>query len=177
MASETQKIHFILTGGTIDSYYDGTKDTVVANKKSVIPGYIKDLKLTEEVVFDQICMKDSRHITEKDLIKLLKTVEESPHKRIIITHGTYTMPDTARYLQGNLQRKDQTIILTGSMAPMKGAAVAAPSDGPFNLGYSMSEVQSLPEGIYVCMNGRIFKPNEVLKMLYGGRFTSIYSVK
>lgn len=39
-------------------------------------------------------MKDSRDFKPKDLENVLKTVEKSPHTKIIITHGTYTMPDT-----------------------------------------------------------------------------------
>lgn len=77
-------------------------------------------------------MKDSRQLGENDRKEILKAIEESPSNKIIITHGTYTMPDTARYLKANLKRNDQTIILTGSMIPIKGFS---PSDGTFNLGY------------------------------------------
>lgn len=95
-------------------------------------------------------------------------------QKIIITHGTYTMPDTARYLKANLKRDDQTIVFTGSMIPLTGFS---PSDAPFNLGYSIAKIQDLPAGIYVCMNGRVFSPNEVVKFLYGGRFVSVFGEK
>jgi len=139
-----QKIHLILTGGTIDSYYESTKDTAVPHKHSVLPEYIKSLNLYDEFEFTEICMKDSREITSSDIKKIFKTIEKSPYKRIIITHGTYTMPDTARYLEANLKKKDKVIIFTGSMIPLTGFA---PSDAPFNLGFSISQSHMLPNGI------------------------------
>ncbi len=164
-------VHFILTGGTIDSYYEGTKDTVVSNKHSVIPEFIESLKLYDETFFTEVCMKDSRDLTSKDREEILKVVEESSHKKIVLTHGTYTVPDTARYLKANLKRNDQTIVCTSSLLPIKGFS---PSDGPFNLGYALAQVQILEPGIYVCMNGRVFAPEEVMKIIQEGRFVSIF---
>jgi L-asparaginase len=166
------KIHFILTGGTIDSYYEGTKDTAVPNEKSVIPQFIKSLKLYEEFEFSEVCMKDSRDLSKSDVKKILEIIENSPHKRIIIAHGTYTMPDTARYLEANIKNKDKVIILTGSMIPLVGFS---PSDAPFSLGYSIAKSQELSNGIYVCMNGKVFSPAEIVKTLSEGRFSSIFN--
>lgn len=167
-----QTVHLILTGGTIDSYYEGTQDTAIPNEHSVIPEFIKSAKLYNKFLFTEVCMKDSRQLNENDHREILKTLEESPANKIIITHGTYTMPDTARYLKANLKRDDQTIILTGSMTPIKGFA---PSDGTFNLGYTLAQVQTLEPGIYVCMNGKVFSPEEVMKIIQEGRFSSIYN--
>ncbi len=166
------KIHFIITGGTIDSYYDGAKDTAVPSEKSVIPSFIKSLKLYDESVFTEVCMKDSRSLTSDNVKNVLKTIEESPHEKIIITHGTYTMPDTARFLNANLKRHDQVIVLTGSMIPIVGFS---PSDGPFSLGYAMAQLEHLAPGVYVAMNGRIFSPDEVIKVISEGRFSSIFN--
>ena len=88
MLKET--IHFIITGGTIDSYYEGAKDTAVPNEKSIIPQFVKSLKIFNPVEFTEVCMKDSRDIVKSDLKNILGVVEKSPHKKIIITHGTYT---------------------------------------------------------------------------------------
>jgi len=117
-------------------------------------------------------MKDSRDLTKQDLKKILTAVEKSPSKKIIITHGTYTMPDTARYLKTKLKRKNQTIIFTGSLIPLVGFS---PSDASFNLGYSIAKIQNLDPGIYISMNGRIFSPEEVTKLLHQGRFISLFS--
>ena len=165
-------LHFVITGGTIDSYYEGTKDTVIPHRKSIIPSFIKSLKLYERSLFTQVCMKDSRSLNQKDLKNILKTVEKSPCRRIIIPHGTYTMPDTARFLRRHLERRDQTIVLTGSMIPLYGFS---PSDGPFSLGYSIAKSQELPPGIYICMNGKVFSPEEVTKLIQEGRFISLFA--
>jgi L-asparaginase len=133
--TKKDKIEIIITGGTIDSYYDATKDTVVPSKASAIPEFIKSLKMDDVFSFNQICMKDSRSITKKDLKKILQVVNKSTSKKIIITHGTYTMPDSARFFEANLKRKDQVIIFTGSMIPLIGFS---PSDAPFNIGYALS---------------------------------------
>lgn len=164
-------IHFIITGGTIDSFYDGTKDTVTPLPHSSIPAFIKSLKLHENIEFTEICMKDSRALTKNDMLRVARTIQKSPHKKFIITHGTYTMPDTAKIVKTNLKQNDQTIIFTGSMIPLMGFA---PSDAPFNLGYSIARVQELTSGIYVAMNGKIFSPEEVAKLLYEGRFISVF---
>jgi L-asparaginase len=103
-----------------------------------------------------------------------KTIEESDHKHFLITHGTYTMPDTARYLQENLNEKDNVIIFTGSMIPLE---AFAGSDAAFNLGFSFAEIFYLKPGIYVCMNGRMFDPNEIAKLIGQGRFVSIFAEK
>ena len=82
------------------------------------------------------------------------------------------MPDSSRFLVANLKRKDQVIILTGSMIPFIGFS---PSDAPFNLGYALASVKTLNPGIYVCMNGQIFNPNEVVKNISEGRFVSVFN--
>lgn len=172
MNKGTFTIHFVITGGTIDSYYDGSKDTAVPNKESIIPSFIQSLKLYHSAEFTTVCMKDSRDLTREDLENVLKTIEESPHTKIIITHGTYTMPDTARFLKANLKRNDQTIILTGSVIPIQGFS---PSDGPFSLGYAVAKVEELPAGIYVAMNGKVFSPEEVMKVVSEARFASMFN--
>ena len=174
MVKKREPIHFVITGGTMDSSYDGTKDTVVPDKHSSIPSFIKSLKLYEKTKFTEVCMKDSRELTQANLKTIAKTIQESPCKKIIITQGTYTLPDIAKQLKANLKRSDQTIVFTSSTIPLTGFS---PSDAPFNLGYSIAKVQELKPGIYVCMNGRIFSPNEVVKLVYEGRFASIFGEK
>ena len=160
-------LHFIITGGTIDSHYDGTKDTAVPSDVSVIPQFIKSLKLYKDCSYTDICMKDSRDLNAQDIKRVLETAEKSPHTKIIITHGTYTMPDTAKYLKENLKRKDQTIILTGSMIPLGGFTM---SDGGFNLGYAVAQMEHLQAGVYVCMNGEVLEADKVKKDVKEGRF-------
>ena len=167
----TSTIHFIITGGTIDSHYDGSKDTVIPNKESVILSFMESLKLYHNIEATTICMKDSRELIREDLENVLTTVEKSAHHKIIITHGTYTMPDTARFLKANLTRNDQVVIFTASLVPLSGFA---PSDGPFNLGYAVAKLEDLVPGVYVAMNGKVFTSDEVMKTMSEARFTSIF---
>ncbi|MBI2638401.1 asparaginase [Candidatus Peregrinibacteria bacterium] len=162
-------IHFIFTGGTIDSYYDVTKDTAVPYVHSVIPQYLASLKLYTPFRFSRICMKDSRDIGMNDRKKMLRAIEKSTCSKILLTHGTYTMPKTAQFLHQHLRRRDQTIILTGSMIPLMGFS---PSDAGFSLGFALAKIQQLPPGVYVAMNGRAFTPGEVKKNIRKGRFES-----
>jgi L-asparaginase len=165
-------IHILITGGTIDSYYDVTKDTVVPNKETVIPNFIDSLKSYDtSFEYTTICMKDSRQINDEDRKKLVKAIEQSKHTKILIIHGTYTMPDTARYIQANLKRNDQAVILTASMIPLQGFS---PSDAPYNLGFSIAKLQDPEIGIFVCINSHVFLPGEITKNLSEGKFTSIY---
>jgi L-asparaginase len=164
-------IQFIITGGTIDSHYDGSKDTAVPNKESVIPSFIQSLRLHNDTDFAVVCMKDSRDLNEEDLKNLLSAVEKSAYEKIVITHGTYTIAESARFLKANLKRKDQTIIFTASAIPLSGFA---PSDGPFSLGYAVAKLEDLEPGIYVAINGRVFLPDEVMKIISEARFVSIF---
>jgi len=160
-------------GGTIDSHWEGKLDTAVTNERSVIPRFFQSLILYADVNFKEISMKDSRQLTPHDLTVLSEVVESAKEKKIIITHGTYTMPDTAKYLKAHLKRNDQTIILTGSMVPLDGFQSSS-SDAGFNLGYAIAKVEDLPVGVYLCMNGRTFAPDEVAKSLSEGKFFSVF---
>ena len=160
----------------MDSEWKGATDSVVVRENSILPEYFenlgKNLKFYDELVFTELCMKDSRAINDGDREKVLQAIEESEADKIIVTHGTYTLPDTARYIKANLKRKDQIIIVTGSMVPLHGFDY---SDAPFNLGYTFAQMQILEPGIYVCMNARVFSPDEVAKNIEEGKFYSLFS--
>jgi len=170
MAENYGTIHFILTGGTMDSDLDTSKDAIVPREKSTIPEYLEKLKLHNPVKYSSLFLKDSRDIRYKDREKLLEAVKKSDHKMIIITHGTYTMPDSGQYLKDHLPKNDKTIILTGSMTPLKGFDL---SDAPFNIGYAIAKVQALPPNVYLCMNGKVFDPDQVDKNRLNARFEEI----
>lgn len=165
-------IDFIITGGTIDSYYEVTTETTMPNKRSAIPDFIRILRLYEKCRFTTVCMKDSRNLTLSDRRKILAAVKKSISGKIIITHGTYTLPTTAKYIEANLEKTNKTIVFVCSMIPLAGFI---PTDAGFNIGYAIAKLQDLPAGIYVCMNGRIFAPEEVFKNIAEGRFGSIYT--
>lgn len=166
-------IHFIMTGGTIDASWDGVQDAIVVNEQSIIPQYFNKFKLVSDVTFTQVCMKDSREITDEDRKEILKAIEESEATKIIITHGTFTMPDTARFLQERLKRKDQTVVFTGAVTPLRSFEM---TDAGLNLGFAVSHVQHLPPGIYIAMKGKAFTIDEIEKQIKEGKFHEIFSL-
>lgn len=163
-----------MTGGTIDSVWDGKLDSMVVSDHSIIPSYINRIDFQEEVEFTEICMKDSRALTEEDLTQILKVIEESKADKIVITHGRYTMPDTVKFLFDKLEELKKTIVLTGGTSPIRGSEA---SDALFNLGYAVGKVQELKPGIYVCVNGRTLNAQEIEKAISEGKFYSVFEEK
>lgn len=166
-SDSSQKIHVILTGGRIDSVWDGQVDEIVISKQSVIPPFFKSIGLNLDFVFTEICMKDSRALTPQDREKMRETIDNSEALKIVITHGTHTLPDTVEYLQEKLQKKDKTIVFTGSSTPLKDFAL---SDAGFNLGYAIAKVQELPIGIYYCSSGKTISDSQMKQQLIEGNF-------
>ncbi len=160
-------VHFIKMGGTIE-FFDPAYDAI--NKKlmkldTTIDSYLKNL-IQPHFSFsaENVVEKDSREITNADRAKLVIAIESSPHKNIIITHGTFTMWQTAQYLENHLADKldvgDKKIILTGSMIPITGFTM---SDAGFNLGFTIASFAAIKPGVYMCMNGGIFQSGEAEK--------------
>ena len=145
-----ETVHFILTGGTIDSRYDGYFDTVVPRDHSILPAYVDGLKLDASVVFTEVCMKDSRTMSDEFRSQVVEVIANAPESRFVVTHGLYTMGDTAAYLKSHLAKSEKSIALVGSLVPIDGFAL---SDGGFNLGYAFAQICTLAPGVYVCANG------------------------
>jgi L-asparaginase len=108
--------------------------------------------------------KDSRAITDEDRAQLVCKIKESAATKILITHGTFTMEDTAKYI-GKLNL-NKTIVLVGSFI----LGSSAETDAPFNLGYALSSLQLLKPDVYIAMNGQIFNWNNVSKNLETNKF-------
>lgn len=158
-----EKIKFIITGGTIDSKWVPSKDTVIVKETSGIESYINQFINPDfNISFETVSMKDSREITDDTRARILEVIETSDADKFIITHGTYTMPDTGLYLQKHLKdkAKDSKIVITGSFFPLDGFS---PNDASFNLGYAIAAVQNIEKGVYIAMHAQIFKPEDVLK--------------
>ena len=112
-------------------------------------------------------LKDSLELESTDRKLILDTCKQTNATNIVITHGTDTMTDTAKLLSQNITNK--TIVFTGAMIPYKFGS----SDGLFNLGSALTAAQTLPPGIYIAINGNIFKSNEVRKNRQKGIFESV----
>ena len=156
-------IRIFVTGGTFDKEYNELNGTL----------YFKDTHLLEmlrmgrckqRVEIRTLMMIDSTEMTRNDRQIIVENCLKCEDKRIVITHGTDTMEETARILGKEVTGK--TIVLTGAMVPYQFGS----SDGLFNLGSAMAFVQCLPEGVYVAMNGRYFRWNGVRKNRETGEF-------
>lgn len=107
---------------------------------------------------ESIAAKDSRDINDEDRERLAQAVTSSPHDNILVTHGTFTMQQTAQYLSQTQAAKK--VVLTGSMIPLVGFPA---SDAGFNLGFVVGLFASIENGVYLSMNGGIFTPDQVAK--------------
>jgi L-asparaginase len=159
-------IKIIVTGGTFDKEYNELngelffKDTHLHEMLS--RGRSKlELDITTLMMIDSLDMKDS------DRKKIADACIDAKEDKIVITHGTDTMPITAEVLSHQI--KDKTVVLTGAMVPYKFGS----SDGMFNLGSALAFVQTLPHGVYVVMNGKVFDGNNVMKNKATGEFESL----
>jgi L-asparaginase len=150
----SRAIHLFMTGGTIDSSYVGEVDTVMPNRRSVIPEYFKNLRLKRRLKFSPVCLKDSRDLTVSDRKQLMTRIGASTYRKMLVTHGTYTMAATAKYLEAHIKDENLVVVLTGSLMPLKGLA---PSDASFNLGYAVAQLDILRPGVYICFNGETYR--------------------
>jgi len=157
-------IHIIKMGGTIefrDPSYEKINNLMKLDIS--IDGYLNNLiKPHFSYDIETVCEKDSREINQEDLDKLWIAVKSSGCENILITHGTFTMKNTAKFLESLIEKDNinKKVILTGAMIPIVGFSV---SDASFNLGYSLASFGSVKPGVYLCMNGGIFKADEVEK--------------
>lgn len=162
-------IHFILTGGTIDSSYYPPQETAIPNVCSIIPEYITDkIKPWCDVSFETVCMLDSDDITHDIRDNIKNAVISARAQKIIITHGTNTMCETADYLARHVTLySDKSVILTGAMIPLKEFAM---SDAGFNLGYALAQAEYVQAGVYIAMHGTLFGAGDVVKDKSQARF-------
>jgi L-asparaginase len=158
-------ITFITTGGTIDKVYFDAKSAFEVGE-SVIEHVLRRAEVTFPIRQTALMRKDSLEISDDDRAAIRAAVESTDCDRIVITHGTDTMVETAKRLTGI---PGKIIVLTGSLSPAR----FQQSDAEFNIGLAVGAVQSLPPGVYVAMNGTIFNPSEVTKNRDRNRFEQI----
>ena len=159
-------VKILVTGGTFDKEYDELNGKLFF-KDSHLTELLKLGRCNLQVNVRTLMMIDSLEMNDSDRALILNTCEKSEERQIVITHGTDTMEITAKLL-GEAQL-DKTIVLTGAMIPYKFGS----SDGLFNLGTALAFAQSLPAGVYVAMNGRYFKWNNVRKNKSNGTFEEL----
>ncbi len=159
-------IRIFVTGGTFDKEYNELSGEL----------FFKETHLYEMLKLGRcglifgirtLMMIDSLEMTDSDRKMILENCIRADENKIVITHGTDTMVETARFLAGFV--KDKTILLTGAMVPYKFGS----SDGLFNLGSALAFVQTLPHGVYIAMNGKYFNWDNARKNKKTGVFEEI----
>jgi L-asparaginase len=159
-------IRIFITGGTFDKEYNELNGQL----------YFKDTHMSDllemgrsrvAVEIRTLMMVDSLEMTDEDRELIVHQCNNCEESKIVITHGTDTMAETAKVLAQKVHEK--TVILTGAMIPIKFGS----SDGLFNLGSALAFAQTLPPGVYVAMNGRYFTWDNVKKNKQTGVFEEI----
>jgi L-asparaginase len=158
-------IQVFVTGGTFDKEYNYLTGELFF-RDTHLPEMLRLGRCNVEVDIRTLMMVDSLEMREEDRALITYNCVRTPSNRILITHGTDKMVETARYLaEANIEGK--TIVMTGAMVPY---AFGTSSDGFFNLGSAIAFAQLLPPGVYVVMNGRYFDWDKVRKNRQTGMF-------
>jgi len=159
-------IKIFVTGGTFDKEYHEL-DGKLFFKKTHLAEMLSLGRSKVDVDVKTLMLIDSLDMTDEHRQEMLRHCKSTKADRIVITHGTDTMEVTARMLGKTIRNK--TIVLTGAMVPYKFGS----SDGLFNLGSALAFVQTLPRGVYIAMNGRCFKWDNVKKNRKTGVFEEV----
>ena len=163
------RIKILVTGGTFDKEYNELKGELFF-KDSHLPEMLRLGRCKLRVDISTLMMVDSLCMTDADRKNILENCKKIKENKILITHGTDTLVETAKVLGNAI--KNKTIILTGAMVPYKFGS----SDGLFNLGSSLAFVQALPDGVYISMNGKCFHWDNVRKNKQTGEFEEIKQI-
>lgn len=162
MTRTSDPILVLTTGGTIDKlYFDALSEYKIG--ESIIARLLDMARVTQPVEIRELLRKDSLDLTDADRALIAQTVRGAAASRIVITHGTDTMTVTAQAL-ANIAGK--TIVLVGALAPAR----FTESDATFNLGMAFATAQVAPPGVYITMNGTVFRADQVVKDRERGAF-------
>ena len=150
-----EAILVLTTGGTIDKqYFDALSQYMIT--ESIIARLLEVARVTHAFRVEEIMRKDSLDIEEQDRTALVERVAAAPERRVVITHGTDTMTETASALAGIAGK---TMVLVGALTPAR----FAESDAAFNLGMAFATAQTASPGVYITMNGSVFDGLHVRK--------------
>jgi L-asparaginase len=159
-------IRIFVTGGTFDKEYN-ERDGTLSFKDTHLPEMLRLGRCRIDVAVRTLMMVDSLDMSSADRALIVDQCRQAPESRIVVTHGTDTMVETARALAAAFPSGSaKTIVLTGAMVPYAFGS----SDGLFNLGSALSFVQALPGGVYIAMNGRCLNWDRVRKSKETGTF-------
>ena len=155
----------ITTGGTIDkTYFDDRSDYQIGEPQ--IGQILSGIGVAFRFYVIPLMRKDSLHMDAADRMLLREVIERQSERHVLVTHGTDTMVETARALTGIAGK---VIVLTGALNPARFQG----SDAVFNIGCAVGAVQSLAEGVWIAMNGRVWAPSRVRKNREANRFEAL----
>lgn len=161
-----EALRVIITGGTFDKAYDSLKGELTLSRTH-LPAILESVRCTVPLVLEICRLLDSLQMGDEDRYAVRDACAASPERKIVITHGTDTMVETAAVIaEAGL---DRTVVLTGAMIPY---AVTG-SDALFNLGAAVTAAQLLPRGVYISMHGRIYESARVRKNRERGVFEEV----
>lgn len=156
----------LTTGGTIDkAYFDALSEYQIID--SGIPELLKIARVAVPFRMVELMRKDSLELTDADRALIASTAKEAPESRIVVTHGTDTMTETAKVLAEAVPGK--TVVLTGALSPAR----FAETDAPFNLGMAFAAAQTAGPGVWIAMSGQVFDGLKVKKDREAGKFVAV----
>ena len=158
------KIKVFTCGGTFEKVYN-TLSGELEFKNSCIPEIIKRSRITLNVDFEVLFFKDSLNMNNDDRLIIANKIKREPTKNIVLIHGTDTMTETAKTIKEHTSR-DKVVVITGAMLPFS----IKESDAMFNLGGAFIAAQTSEPGIWISMNGHIFRSDDVAKNKIKGIF-------
>jgi L-asparaginase len=159
------RIVFLTTGGTIDKvYFDAVSRFEVG--ETVVGKILREGGVSFEFEVIPLMRKDSLELADGDREAIRAAVAARPERRVVVTHGTDTMVETARALASVAGK---TIVMTGALSPARFQA----SDAVLNIGMAVAAVQTCPPGVWIAMSGRIFRHDEVRKNRDSNRFEAL----
>ena len=162
----TQPILVLTTGGTIDkNYFDALSEYQIVD--SGIPALLREARVALPFRVVELMRKDSLELTEADRSLIASAAREASENRIVVTHGTDTMTETAKVLAAEVPGK--TVVLTGALSPAR----FAETDAPFNLGMAFATAQVAAPGVYIAMSGEVFDGLKVKKDRAAGKFVGV----
>jgi len=159
-------VRFFVTGGTFDKEYNELNGELLF-QQTHLPEMLRLGRSRVPAEVTTLMMVDSLAMTDDQRQTIAQACLEAAEERLVVTHGTDTMVETARVLAQTVRNK--TVVLTGAMVPWKFGS----SDGLFNLGSALAFAQVLPPGVYLSMNGRWFAWDNVRKNKAKGEFETL----
>ncbi len=153
-------IQIFLTGGTIDKHYNQSNGSMDFDEEH-ISDILKQGRTTADISVEKLLFKDSLDMDDSDRDAIVKACAESAADKIVITHGTDTIVDTAKYLVAKQPEllSTKAIVLVGAMIPYE----IRYSDAEFNIGFALGAAAAKDAGVYIAMNGKLFDWDKVQK--------------